>query len=507
VSTLSSSRRPVIDLFAGPGGLGEGFAQCKGYKICLSVEMDPVAHQTLELRSFYRQFKTPPPEYYQHVRGEITREQLFDCYPKESKSAKFESCLAELGTPAGNSKVNRRVEKIEETQDLSKCVMIGGPPCQAYSLVGRSRRSGSNKGGEYDETKDVRHLLYKQYLRLIKKVKPAAFVMENVRGILSSNYKGVKIFPQILCDLEKCGYKLHSLSGDSLFDNHPEDYLVKMERFGIPQRRARVFVVGIRNDIDICRIEKVKQDLCSISVQDAIDDLPNLRSGLSKCQDTHENWLSTISKSLNCHASKIKKVDASVFEHMQSSLGKVKTTWGRGISFKAKKLKSQPQGDLQQKLHDWLRDDSLEGVLNHETRSHIQEDLIRYLFYSSWASIKDVTPSLKDIPECLLPKHRDVQAQKKSMGKVAFADRFRTQVYHRPSTTITAHISKDGHAYIHPDPSQCRSLTVREAARLQTFPDNYMFCGPRTEQYRQVGNAVPPYFAFQIAQSLLESLI
>ena len=503
---MVTETRPVIDLFAGPGGLGEGFASNPSYKLVLSVEMDPVAHQTLELRSFYRQFKTPPHEYYQHVRGEISRQELFDCYPKESKSAKFESCLAELGTPAGNSKVNRRIEKIQETQDLSKCVMLGGPPCQAYSLVGRSRRSGSNKVGEYDETKDVRHLLYKQYLRLIKKVKPAAFVMENVRGILSSNYKGAKIFPEILSDLEKCGYKLHSLCGNSLFDNHPEDYLVKMERFGIPQKRARVFVVGVRGDFDICQIEKVSPTFSTISVADAIDDLPKLRSGLSKCHDSQENWLRTIFKSLDAHAGQIKKVDAKVFEHMQSSLGKVKKTWGRGASFKARKLKSPPKGVLQQKFHDWLRDESLEGVLNHETRSHIQEDLIRYLFYSSWASLKGISPSLKDIPECLLPNHRDVQAQKKSISKVAFADRFRTQVSTRPSTTITAHISKDGHAYIHPDPKQCRSLTVREAARLQTFPDNYFFCGPRTEQYRQVGNAVPPYFAFQIAQSLLKSL-
>jgi DNA (cytosine-5)-methyltransferase 1 len=497
---------PVIDLFAGPGGLGEGFSRCDGYKIVLSVEMDSAAHQTLELRSFFRQFKKPPPDYYDHVRGLITRQELFESYPEQSEAAKFESCLAELGTAKGNREVNKRVKQIHETYDLRNSVMIGGPPCQAYSLVGRSRRSASTKAGQYQEAKDVRHILYKQYLRLIKRVKPAAFVMENVRGILSSNYGGEKIFPKILGDLEKCGYKLHALCGRSLVGNEPKEYLVKMERFGIPQKRTRVFIIGIRSDLDVCRIEKLVVDSSPLTVTDAIGDLPKLRSGLSKSYDSHENWLNSILKLLDRHSEQINKSHPQILKHMRDSLGKVKRNWGRGRLFRAKKLRTPPKGNAQRMLHEWLRDKCLGGVLNHETRSHIQEDLIRYLFYSSWASLRGESPSLKDIPKCLLPMHRDVQIQNCNLASVAFADRFRTQVSKRPSTTITAHISKDGHSYIHPDTSQCRSLTVREAARLQTFPDNYMFCGPRTEQYRQVGNAVPPCFAFRVADALLKSI-
>jgi DNA (cytosine-5)-methyltransferase 1 len=144
----------------------------------------------------------------------------------------------------------------------------------------------------------------------------------------------------------------------------------------------------------------------------------------------------------------------------------------------------------------WVIDRRIGGVTLHQGRHHMPTDLRRYLFASHHARIHGVSPRIADFPWWLRPAHENVL---KAVNGDLFADRFRVQVKGRPSTTVVSHISKDGHYYIHYDPTQCRSLTVREAARLQTFPDNYYFEGPRTAQYQQVGNAVPPLLARQIA--------
>jgi len=151
-------------------------------------------------------------------------------------------------------------------------------------------------------------------------------------------------------------------------------------------------------------------------------------------------------------------------------------------------------------LQRWLHDRSLGGICQHEARSHMASDLARYLFAACFAQSQGYSPRLDVFPSKLLPDHGNVKKDgDRESGVIPFKDRFRVQCGREPATTVVAHIAKDGHYYIHYDPTQCRSLTVREAARLQTFPDNYFFAGNRTEQYTQVGNAVPPLLANKLA--------
>lgn len=155
-------------------------------------------------------------------------------------------------------------------------------------------------------------------------------------------------------------------------------------------------------------------------------------------------------------------------------------------------------------LRDWICRPGLLGIVQHDSRSHMPGDLARYLFAACYAQEFGVSPTLRDFPESLLPDHAN--AARSGNKTVPFADRFRVQVAGKPGNTVVSHISKDGHYYIHYDPAQCRSLSVREAARIQTFPDDYFFEGNKTQQYVQVGNAVPPLLAARIAETVRDLL-
>lgn len=150
-------------------------------------------------------------------------------------------------------------------------------------------------------------------------------------------------------------------------------------------------------------------------------------------------------------------------------------------------------------LSDWLKKGSVPISL-HEPRRHMESDLMRYQFLANVARY-GAAPRISELPDQLLPEHKNITKE-----NVPFVDRFKVQQWDRPSSTVASHISKDGHYYIHPDPAQMRSLTVREAARLQTFPDDYFFSGTRTAQYHQVGNAVPPLLAYKIAAKVADVL-
>jgi DNA (cytosine-5)-methyltransferase 1 len=526
---------PVIDIFAGPGGLGEGIMSVMNnsgesvFDIKLSIEKDIPAHKTLMWRSFYRQFvknnKTVPSEYYEAYRESNLkkREQLIelilDKYP-EGEIARKEARLVELGADDWPPEKVDDLIKEQLGKNQTDWVLIGGPPCQAYSLAGRSRI-----GGIRDE--DHRVHLYKEYLRIISRHHPAVFVMENVKGLLSARVDGESVFDRMLNDLKEPAsvftqsnspkYKVYSFSeklgsinifGEPEFKNK-KDFIIKSEKYGVPQKRHRVILLGIREDI-VAKPETLKKKGDEVSLKRVIGDLPKLRSGIGR---------SIISSNIvNGRKKRVykKEVDSTAnWEKLINKFRKEVLSWnGFNSKNQAKEIRAPKQETGSEfikcntpyknnALRDWYMDENLNGICNHETRTHLIEDLKRYLFASLYTKNYNRFPRLKDYKThstALMPDHESA-----SSGK--FVDRFRVQMAEHAATTVTSHISKDGHYFIHYDPNQCRSLTVREAARIQTFPDNYLFRGTRTAQYHQVGNAVPPYLAKQIGEIVKDILL
>jgi len=493
---------PIVDLFAGPGGLGEGFSSVSGkngeriFDVRVSIEKDPIAHQTLSLRSIFRSFPRGhvPDCYYDYVRGDITKSEFFS-HPSISERARaaFEEARNATLGEVPERDVDQWVR--DAIGDSDPWVLIGGPPCQAYSLAGRSRMRGRDP--EAFEA-DGRHFLYKEYLRIIRKFGPAVFVMENVKGILSSTHGGSPIFGRILEDLAKPGngheYDIRSFvvsgHGESI---KPKDFIIESENFGVPQMRHRVILFGIRRDLaSLDHNIILPASAGKVSVLQAISGLPPLRSRLSKETDSFNSWLQAVGEAPRTLKGWRAGIRMEVEDCMREASIKARehhATGGRYVSGNFSNDVTMPAY-----LRTWYHDPKLGGATLHESRSHMRSDLHRYLFASCHAAEFGFSPKLMQFPKRLLPNHVNANTE-----DAPFADRFRVQLGQLPSTTVVSHIAKDGHYYIHPDPSQCRSLTVREAARLQTFPDNYFFEGNRTHQYTQVGNAVPPYLAYQIA--------
>ncbi|MBK9496120.1 MAG: DNA cytosine methyltransferase [Xanthomonadales bacterium] len=513
MSTQKRSRDTIgiIDIFAGPGGLGEGFNSFEPktghhpFRIGVSAEMERSAHATLRLRAFYRLLReregTMPRPYLEYLRAlsagtSRPPEFHFSHGPLSSlwEEAEREALNLTLGEPAHNKALYERITEVRKQFD--QLVLIGGPPCQAYSLVGRARQR--NVEG-FATRGDHRHFLYREYLEILAQFKPDVFIMENVKGILSSTVGGRNMFANILRDLadpsRALGKRIDTHDQYVILPIHsgpdgtrcseqaasdPAQFVIRSEAHGVPQARHRVILMGVRREyVDrAIAAEGLLHAYGPVTVKDALRGLPPLRSGLSRQPDDAIAWaaaiqrqklrvLSSISPSAKSLRERIEGIEA---EH---TLPRASTSYASG--------NKNGKADEQQPL------------LNHETRGHMEADLGRYLFCASYALDNNRSPSSAEFPRMLAPDHAN-------WNSGDFADRFRVQLKNKPSSTVTSHLSKDGHAFIHWDPSQCRSLTVREAARLQTFPDNYLFLGNRTQQFVQVGNAVPPAIACQIAR-------
>ena len=293
---------PIVDLFSGPGGLAEGFSAYRSpsgrrrYRVALSIEKDPSAYRTLRLRAFLRKFpKGFPPEYYDFLNG-VTRQEpdWAELYPKCWAAARDETHRLELGMPAANALLERRTARLQAEYG-GRTVLLGGPPCQVYSVAGRARNSG--KAG-YDADEDDRQLLYEPYVQVLSQLQPMIAVMENVKGMLSARRNGKLIFPEVMHKLRDAGsinaYQLFALaprSGICSRDEElePKDFLVNAEEHGVPQARHRVFVICVRRDVaealpEECLPRLERQD-AMVPVCDIIGDMPKLRSRLSQNDD------------------------------------------------------------------------------------------------------------------------------------------------------------------------------------------------------------------------------
>lgn len=464
----------VVDVFAGPGGLNEGFAQVQRggrrvFDVVASFEMEPHAVQTLAVRSAVRRLTeleggTLYRPYRELLAGRRTIQQLHEdgCFEQEFQNARRHIHHIELG-PENRDYVAAQIR--QATANTDDWVLIGGPPCQAYSLAGRARRTNDGTFAE-----DKKHFLYKEYLEILKRFQPSVFVMENVKGLLSAGHGGQGMMQRILNDLRLGGlYDIRSLvvEGDDL---EPKDFVIQAEEYGIPQRRHRVILVGLRRGIHSASLAPLTRTPKVQTVSAAIHDLPPIRSRVSRTSEPSVAWV------------RAREIARALAE----------TRIGGPVA-------PRPSAPASSELRQWLRGRRA-PVSQHEARAHMELDLARYAYLATLAA-DGQAPRVADFPAALRPRHKNLD-----VAGTPFTDRFKVQTWDRPSSTVVSHISKDGHYYIHPDADQMRSLTVREAARLQTFPDDYWFHGPRTMQFHQVGNAVPPFLATKIAERIADLL-
>lgn len=507
----------VIDIFAGPGGLGEGFSRFEDtfgrnpFQLEVSAEMETSAHATLRLRAFYRLLRNlegrMPPKYLAYLREtaggrDLDAVEYFRAGTLAAlwKKAEAEALNLTLGNAAHNEVLHSRVAATKRTGD--PLILIGGPPCQAYSIVGRARNTNVKS---FRTKGDTRHFLYKQYLEILASFAPDVFIMENVKGMLSSTVGGQNMFEQICRDLadparalglpvgkgpeghpEYLLLPIHAESGQhrdaAAAAQDPRSFIIRCENHGAPQARHRVIIMGVRIDHSAraLRAPGLSMPSTHAVVGDALSGLPKLRSGLSQGLDGSEAWIRVADRQRTLVRKSLRKSDQDLKDRLEA------------IRFSELPRNAWSYAGKDPTCLPGIRSAEQDVVLNHSTRGHMASDLGRYLYCSTFGQINGRSPKSSEFPIALAPDHANWDSG-------TFADRFRVQLRARPSSTVTSHLSKDGHAFIHHDPAQCRSLTVREAARLQTFPDDYLFLGNRTQQFVQVGNAVPPMVAGQIA--------
>jgi len=397
----------TIDLFAGCGGLTDGFKQSKKFNLLAAVEWDKDAARTLAQRLNNKWGYNNSHELVLNFDIQRTSE-LFEGVSNDEK----------YGASAG-------LKNLIGTHPVD--VVIGGPPCQAYSVAGRIR----DRHGMHN---DYRNYLFESYLHVVEKVQPDACIFENVQGMLSASPGGISIIERVTEAFEKLGYYISTdLKRDALFNTAD---------FRVPQKRLRVIIVAFRKNKFPNHMEMVDTFY------------KTLRSYSSPEQRTVDDAISDLPK--------IYPLDEPIARASHKP-----------------ELKS-------------------EFVTSHEPRFHNKRDI--EIFRLLAEDIKLGTNKYL--------KHESLKAlYTERTGKVSSVHKYHVLRNDKPSNTIPAHLYKDGLRHIHPDPEQARSITVREAARLQTFDDDFQFLGSAGSNYKMIGNAVPPLFAKYIALALCDTLL
>ncbi|MFR6485904.1 MAG: DNA cytosine methyltransferase [Intestinibacter bartlettii] len=408
----------VIDLFAGGGGLSEGFRSNEFEFIC-HIEKDYAACLTLKLRNVYYYLKKLDSLeiYNEYLKDNITLKELLDDIPEDV----IEDVLNYEINDESIKEIFNYIDKKIGGDSLDG--IIGGPPCQAYSTIGR----GKNK---HKKETDERIYLYEYYVNFLEKYKPKFFIFENVKGLLSfKDYMNKSLLPIILEAFDSTGYNVNYK-------------IINTEDYGIAQRRERLFLVGFRKNCNLNQdfftvLEKYQCE--APTIKELFWDLPHLRAGEYKTEYLNSIDRSLIAKEYRCSSTDI------LTQHI-----------------------SRPNNDNDLKIYKLVSDAKKHG-----------------------ANLK-----YNELPEKLIT-HTNTKS---------FLDRYKAIDGDSVSHTVVAHISKDGHYYIHPDSKQNRSISVREAARIQGFPDNYYFETSRTSAFIQIGNAVPPKLSRKLAMSILDVL-
>lgn len=390
-----------IDLFAGCGGLSDGFEATNKYNILAAVEWEKKPLETLEKRLNNR-YK---------LKNSNSICLNFDIQRTDELFNGWNDTKYGINEGLNSILKNKKVDFI-----------IGGPPCQAYSIAGRIR---DDNGMSFD----YRNYLFESYIKVVSKVKPSIIVFENVPGLLSAKPNGINIAEKIRDEFDKNGYEILERLNQAIID---------VSDYGVPQYRKRIIIVGVRKDLfnqkdiqtilnDFYQNILPKYKSKKMTVRNAISDLPKIYPKIN------ENKVSYISydNKYGDHISRQHSIrDIAIFKKLATD--------------KMKKMN---------KFND--------------------SESIKKLYYET-------------------------------TGKWSNIHKYHVLDWDEPSTTIVAHLHKDGLRHIHPDPEQARSITVREAARLQSFDDDFEFIGSRSDAFKMIGNAVPPKFAKCLANALYD---